>query len=317
MIIRKKAVVSIIIPSYNCSKFLENTLLCLVKQSYQNWEAIIVDDGSDDGTDELVEKFVSSDERFKYIYQKNKGLASARNTGLKLATGKYVQYLDADDLLSNKKLELQVGFMEHKSNAEITYTEAKYFSDQKPGFLFANIHLTQEEWMCRQSGKIDTLMPYFIEGNILPVNCALISKEFLDKNHIRFDTRFRALEDWHFWLQCLEKGAKFQFYNDITVMALIRVHQGSMSRNNFIMNLYLLRIRSFILKMLSKNRWLTDYKVLKNECYNLLRCDFRLMVVRDNTIRYDNWNLVRKQIGNYNAVLFLMKELNRLRKLNS
>ena len=90
--------VSIIVTCYNYAAYLKACLESVWQQSYNNWECIVVDDGSTDGTGVLAKSFVDLDSRFRYVYQQNQGVAVARNTALALITGNYMQFLDGDDL---------------------------------------------------------------------------------------------------------------------------------------------------------------------------------------------------------------------------
>jgi len=106
--------VSIIIPTYNQSQYLEEAMESVLNQTYQNIEIIIVDDGSTDNTSEVVKSF---DNKIIYIPQKNKGASSARNAGIKKAQGQYVAFLDSDDMWIKNKLEKQIKFIQN--NPEI------------------------------------------------------------------------------------------------------------------------------------------------------------------------------------------------------
>lgn len=113
--------VSIIMPSYNTGKFIEETINSVLSQSYRNWELIIVDDCSTDSTDEVVAKFLSN-ERIKYFKnEKNSGAAVSRNKALREATGKWIAFLDSDDLWAPEKLEKQIRFME-ENDYHFSYT---------------------------------------------------------------------------------------------------------------------------------------------------------------------------------------------------
>jgi len=104
--------VSIITPTYNCAKFIGEAIESVLKQSYKNWEMIIVDDCSTDNTKEVVQKYTAADERIKYyILDKNYGAAIARTKAMELASGKYIAFLDSDDLWYEDKLEKQISFM--------------------------------------------------------------------------------------------------------------------------------------------------------------------------------------------------------------
>jgi len=103
--------VSIIMPSYNTEKFLRETVASVLAQSYTDWELIIVDDCSTDGTDELVKEFLT-DPRIRYLKNEtNSGAAVSRNRALREAKGKWIAFLDSDDLWDREKLEKQIAFM--------------------------------------------------------------------------------------------------------------------------------------------------------------------------------------------------------------
>lgn len=114
--------VSIVTPTYNCGKFISETIKSVQSQTYKNWEMIIVDDCSTDDTEKIVSEFVKNDERIKYYCLKeNSGAAVARNTALRLATGRWIAFLDSDDLWLGEKLEKQIAFMAN-NNYQFSYT---------------------------------------------------------------------------------------------------------------------------------------------------------------------------------------------------
>ena len=88
--------VSIIVPCFKQAMYLPETLDSVLLQTYSNWECIIVNDGSPDNTDEVVERYVNQDTRFKYVKQQNRGLSTARNIGIERSRGEYILPLDAD-----------------------------------------------------------------------------------------------------------------------------------------------------------------------------------------------------------------------------
>lgn len=110
--------VSIITPTYNCGKFIEETIKSVLKQSYENWEMIIVDDCSTDNTKEVVEKYSNNDSRIKYfLLDKNSGAAVTRTKAMELANGNYIAFLDSDDLWMEDKLKRQLDFMKKNDYA--------------------------------------------------------------------------------------------------------------------------------------------------------------------------------------------------------
>ena len=122
--------VSIITPTYNCGKFIGETIESVQKQTYANWEMIIVDDCSTDGTKNVVEKYIKLDERIKYhSLIENSGAAVARTKAMELATGQYMAFLDSDDLWMSDKLEKQVKFMK-ENNYAFTCTSYQHMSEE-------------------------------------------------------------------------------------------------------------------------------------------------------------------------------------------
>ena len=110
---KKEELVSIIMPAYNCGDFIGTTLDSVINQSYKNWEVIVVDDCSTDNTADVVQEYIKKDNRIKYHkLEKNSGAAVARNKAVDLASGKYMAFLDSDDVWFPEKLTKQIGFME-------------------------------------------------------------------------------------------------------------------------------------------------------------------------------------------------------------
>jgi len=135
--------VSVVIPTYNHARYLPYALDSVINQGYPNLEVLVIDDGSNDGTAELVKSYGS---KINYIYKENGGTPSALNLGLSLATGKYVCWLSADDALIGEKVSKQVSLMESDPSLGFSYTSfvvidasgtkqydvnSAYFSDKK------------------------------------------------------------------------------------------------------------------------------------------------------------------------------------------
>lgn len=125
----KKDLVSIIMPSYNCGRFVEDTIRSVQAQTYQNWEILFVDDCSTDDTIRIVSEMKDKDERI-HLYQNvtNCGAAVSRNIALKAAKGRWIAFLDSDDLWEPEKLEKQIRFME-AHNYSFSYTETVHIDE--------------------------------------------------------------------------------------------------------------------------------------------------------------------------------------------
>lgn len=119
---KMKELVSIITPAYNCSKYIRETIEAVLRQTYTQWEMIIVDDCSSDDTTEIVNSLAREDARIKFIIlEKNSGAAVARTRAMELAKGQYMAFLDSDDIWYDDKLEKQLAFMK-QNNYNITST---------------------------------------------------------------------------------------------------------------------------------------------------------------------------------------------------
>lgn len=114
--------VSIITPCYNGAKYIAETIDSVLNQTYSNWEMIIINDGSKDNSEEVIDKYVKKDKRIIKLNQENKGCAAARNNGIRNAKGRYIALLDADDIWHNNFLEEQLKFMKEK-NAICVFSE--------------------------------------------------------------------------------------------------------------------------------------------------------------------------------------------------
>lgn len=126
-------IVSIIIPTYNRSNLIGETLMSIQQQSYQNWECIVIDDGSTDNTEETVRKFIQEDSRFLYFNRPDErpgGGNGARNYGYLMSNGKYIKWLDSDDLLGEYLLEKEIETIE-KHNADLVFSSWINFDSQQ------------------------------------------------------------------------------------------------------------------------------------------------------------------------------------------
>jgi glycosyltransferase involved in cell wall biosynthesis len=122
--------VSVIIPCYNQAQFLSDAIKSVLSQTSQEWECIIVNDGSTDNTEEIAVDWCKKDSRFKYLIKENGGLVSARNEGIKIAQRKYILPLDADDKIGSKYLEEAVHILDIESKIGIVYCETEFFGEK-------------------------------------------------------------------------------------------------------------------------------------------------------------------------------------------
>jgi glycosyltransferase involved in cell wall biosynthesis len=196
--------VSIIIPSYNQDQFLDETLQSVFKQTYSNWECIIVNDGSIDRTEIIATEWVAKDNRFKYTNQVNKGVSVARNSGLTLAKGEYIQFLDADDVLAVDKVQISLEAI-FKNNVQVCCCNYAMFTNSTIDVLPPFSKLASFEF------NFENLARYWNDGFTIPIHCWFFKADLFDA--VIFPEGLTAQEDWIVWLRIFQKSPK-TFYID-------------------------------------------------------------------------------------------------------
>ena len=223
-----RPLVSVIVPTYNYGRFIEETLECLRAQTYVNWECIVVDDGSTDDTAERVSHFIEQDARFKFLRQENARQAAAKNNGLWNSAGQYIQFLDADDLIEPQKFAKQVEFLEAHPEVDIIYGSMRYFKTETPDERLYWVWGENKPWMPETSGSGKEVLTALVRQNIMVINSPLIRRRVVDAVGL-FDNRLPPAEDWDYWLRCAAAGMCFQFEDLPGTLALVRWHSSSSS----------------------------------------------------------------------------------------
>ncbi|PXY44939.1 glycosyltransferase family 2 protein [Flavobacterium hydrophilum] len=208
--------VSIITPTYNAEKYIRETLQSVVNQSYQNWEMILADDASTDNTVAIIEKFAQKDSRIKlFKLPENRGNGFARNAALEKASGKYIAYLDADDLWFPEKLEKQIQFL--KTNHQ-HFTFSFYDSiDEEGNNLNRRVEspnpLTYKQlFFCNYVGNLTAIYDADYFGKII-----------LETSQKR--------QDWRIWLTILKQIKIAKPFPES--LAFYRIRENSVSSSKF------------------------------------------------------------------------------------
>jgi glycosyltransferase involved in cell wall biosynthesis len=203
--------ISVIVPAYNYGHLIHESLENLRGQTFSNWECIIVDDGSTDQTAAVCKSWTEKDQRFRYVYQRNAGLSAARNTGIKAARGRFIQLLDADDMLCSGKFAHQLQVFSEQPLAEIVYSEVRYFTSENHHARFLTLEGGYEPWMPGTASEDQLkLISDFLRMNLFAVNCPLMLKSVFNKVGL-FDEQLRSVEDWDYWCRCALAGVNFYF----------------------------------------------------------------------------------------------------------
>ncbi|HDY98805.1 MAG TPA: glycosyltransferase family 2 protein [Pseudomonas sabulinigri] len=222
--------ISIIIPCHNYAHTLTETLNSLKSQTLSNWEAIIINDGSSDNTQEVIDTFTQADKRFIGINQEKKGVSAARNAGINVAKGAYLAFLDADDLFTYQKLEAHKKHFDSNSSIDISYSDCRYFHTSKPEELYLSFDLTNKNWMRKTNNSRENIITELVDRNLFVISSPMIKKSSLSEN-TKFSIDLKFYEDWLFWLDCAGEGLSFHYCDDQKCSTMIRVHEKSTVQN--------------------------------------------------------------------------------------
>lgn len=211
--------VSIVVTCYNYGKYVAGCLASLQEQTFQNFEVIVVDDGSTDDSEEQVRSFLD-DPRFRYIKQDNGGQANAKNRGIKESSGELVAFLDADDQWDSTKLEQQVPLF-FEANIGVVYSRTAYINTQ------GELQQTDPEgqYILPRKGCVTK---YLIYDNFVPFSSAVVRRDYFEKFGM-FDESLAMGIDWDLWLRF---STKVHFDYIDKKLLLYRVgHSDQMSKN--------------------------------------------------------------------------------------
>ena len=189
--------VSVIVPCYNNASTVGETLDSLKAQTLPEWEAVVVNDGSRDKSLEVIRSHASADQRIRHISQENLGLGEARNSGLKLAGGEFVVFLDADDILLPTMLERSLGVFHGDTTLDAVHC----------GWIFSDAPMQDRSWIEEATPQGD----YFeklAHGNLFPCH-ALVSRREIVERVGCFDGALKHCHDWDLWSRIARLGARF------------------------------------------------------------------------------------------------------------
>lgn len=234
-----KITVSIIVPSYNAAITIPETLDSILALEDQDFEAIIIDDGSTDNTREIISPYLRNP-KIKYFHQQNKGLAGARNTGIKNSQGNYLVFLDADDIILPNKLNIQKEYLDRHSGVDLVYSNSQWFIEN-------DLDNTRPVNFPIYQGDV---LSNLIYGNFIHVNSAMVRRDKVIQVGM-FDENLKELEDWDLWLRMCLADSKVGFTPGI--LSKVRIRKGSMTSDQQRMNSTMVNVIEKMIKLLKTN----------------------------------------------------------------
>lgn len=212
--------VSVVLPFYKDQETVGAAVESVLSQTMSDLELIAVDDGSPDGSVEIVSELARSDDRIRLVRQENGGLSAARNAGLRAARGRFCAFLDADDLWLPHKLERQLPLLDART---LVFSDAWCEEDGRRSPWCA--HVDRNRSIYPRGEVYDELFA----RNFICASSVVLSMELV-REASGFDESLRSLEDWDLWLRLARAGVSFDYAHEPLVMC--RIRPGSLSRDS-------------------------------------------------------------------------------------
>ncbi|HVM38991.1 MAG TPA: glycosyltransferase [Sphingomicrobium sp.] len=207
--------VSVVVPTYNRAEYIVETIESVLQQTYPNIEIIVIDDGSTDDTAEVIRPFAP---RIRYVWQDNAERGASRNHGLRLASGKYIAFLDSDDVWVASKVEAAVAFLEANPHVGLVYTDAVQIDSNG-----------KELRLLRASGPSGRVTGKLLENNFVSIGTHMARTEVVREiGGFREERQLSGSEDWEMWVR-LSLVTDFAYMPSVT--AKLRTHSGNTMTN--------------------------------------------------------------------------------------
>ncbi len=226
--------VSIIMPAYNVEPFVGGAIESVRSQTFSDFELVVVDDGSTDGTAAAVERHAQEDDRIRLVRQSNRGLSAARNVALQHSSGAYLAILDSDDAWMPSFLDSQIGILERRPDVDIITTNAWFVGGSRSGRTAGP----------QPDPRPDPDLRHLLEDETAVFVMCVFRRRVYDAIG-GFDEAFRSNEDYDFWIRAAMAG--FRFARNDTPSAYYRRREDSLSADE-------LRMLKGILRVYAKTR---------------------------------------------------------------
>lgn len=250
---------TIIIPTYNRASFLTKAIESVMNQTFQNWELLIIDDGSTDNTKEIIGDYISKDSRIKYFYQENAERSAARNHGIDKARGEWICFLDSDDYYLENRL------------ANLDSKLEKF--PPKQGFFFTGIAYFNGEFFTKCDDYLNKELSIydFLITKLIGTPQVIIKREFLLIE--KFNTHLNIGEDLELWFR-VSKLSEPEFIKDETTIVALEHEDRSVNIKKYNSSLNLLKTFKIIFDKSHPGYKVTDFqksRVLSNTYFNIAK----------------------------------------------
>ncbi len=284
-----KIAVTIVVPAYNASEYIAKTVKSVLQQTYTDFELLVIDDGSTDDTADIVHNFSLQDSRVKLISQENQGVSVARNTGIKMAKGEFIAFLDADDLWLPNKLVSHLEHLHQNSEVGVSFGKVEFLSSngELTGYISNSpLGAIKSEYLLYENPTVTT-------SNIV------VRREVFEQVGY-FDEQISYSEDLE-WLLRLSCHQAWKIEGINKVLTRYRISQNSLSSDLYKMeqgwNLLINKVMNYAPYLVNQHYYKAQSRYLRY----LARRTLRLNLSSDVGIRYMNralqseWTLIFKE----------------------
>jgi predicted O-linked N-acetylglucosamine transferase (SPINDLY family)/cellulose synthase/poly-beta-1,6-N-acetylglucosamine synthase-like glycosyltransferase len=278
--------ISVILTTYNHEKYISESIESVLNQTLQDFELIIVNDGSTDKTDEIIKNF--RDSRIRYIYQENQGPSVATNNAILVSRGKYIALMTGDDVCDPSRLEKEYNYLS-KNHKKIIFSWVNFINENSE--IFSGEPYLKEGWFNRTNKTNPEVLRHFFEqGNYVNGPTAFLEREALVESGLYHLTSIQA-QDFYMWIKLLARGYELYILPEKLLKFRITGRNLSLSDNN-------------------KTREAFEYRQLIKDFFKDIPADLFKEAFAHNIIRHDFYGEIEYELEkaflylNYNSVLF-------------
>ena len=302
--------ISVVMPVFNSEQYLDKSIKSVLEQTYDNFELLIINDGSTDNSNSIIKKYQSQDKRITILTQENKGITKSLNNGIKHSKGSFIARMDADDICDSKRFEFQIEYLEKNPNIDIVGSMVSKISEK--GEVIQSLNdLPLEDYQIKW---------HLIFGTPL-IHPALMIRKCVFINNGYYSDRLNFAQDIEFWRRT---SRHVRFYNLPKILFKLRIHNQSTSsmfqneQNNVREKSLVYYINSLTGMNYNKKKIASLIKMTKNGLHNFSQFNFFVNILCRLRIVFLNKKcqseLEKKYINECLSSLFMQSSLNTIRQ---
>lgn len=272
--------ISVITASYNYAQYIEEAINSVINQSYQDWELIIVDDGSSDNSVEIIKSYCEKDSRIKLFQHdggQNKGLKETILLGLGHVTGDWVAFLESDDVFAPENLQKKVEIIEKHPDVKLIFNKMGYLCETEEGKKQIKFHDKKQHKLAKTRFPQNMFYQFYIRNMILSFSCVMVNAQTLKSAD--FDTPNDIMIDWWLWINLAYENDFYYLDEELTTW---RLHDNSYitqndynTRYNLPRKAYFKRFKQTLNPLILVNSLISEVLIMLYAIWRKVKFDFR------------------------------------------